>query len=126
MHPLIHLAVTRPNLLAGHAEAYAELAVTEFEGACADWKRRGLLGVGVAVGLLVALTLAGVALMLWAVMPPGPPQLAWVLLAVPAAPLLLALGCLLALRSRGNGPAFDNLRQQVRADIAMLRETGVL
>lgn len=126
MHPLIHLAVTRPRLLADHAEAYAGLAVTEFDDASAGWKRRALLGAGALLGLLVAVMLAGVALMLWAVLPAGPPPLAWVLLAVPAAPLLLALACLLALLKRGTSPAFDNLRQQVRADMAMLRETGLL
>jgi hypothetical protein len=63
--------------------------------------------------------------MLWAALPGPGMQAPWVLILVPLLPLAGALGCLGRARAHGGGGvAFDALRRQVRADLAMLREAG--
>jgi hypothetical protein len=124
LHPLLHLVATQPQLLAAHAEAYAELVAAEIGTVSALWKRRALLN---AVGLCclgVAAVLAGVALMLWAVIPAADIQAPWALVAAPLLPVAVAVVCLMAARARGDASGFDKLRQQVKADIMMLREVS--
>ena len=122
MHPLLHLVATQPQLLADHAEAYAELVAAEIGTASAAWKRRALLNAVALCCLVVAVVLAGVALMLWAVIPAAQMHAAWVLIAAPLLPVAVALGCLLAARAQDEGGVFENLRRQMKADMAMLRE----
>ena len=124
MHPLFLLLATRPQLLADHAEAYAELVAVEVNRMSATWTRLALLNAMALCSLSVALALAGVALMLWAVMPALPAQAPWVLIVVPLLPLASAVGCLLAMQRGGQREAFDNLRQQFKADVLMLREVA--
>lgn len=124
MHPLLHLIATQPQLLADHAEAYAELVAAEIGNVSAAWKRRAMLNAVALCCLVVAAVLAGVALMLWAVIPAAPMQALWVLIAVPLTPIAVAVGCLLAARPQDDGNPFDNVRRQVKADMAMLREVN--
>ena len=126
IHPLLLLIATKPQLLAEHAEAYAELMAAEIGDVSAAWKRRALLNAVALVALGVGTVLAGVALMLWAVTPAVNIQARWALMAAPLFPIVIALCCLLAARVRGHGRAFDNIRQQVKADLVMLREASVL
>jgi uncharacterized membrane protein YqjE len=123
IHPLLHLIATRPHLLAEHAEAYAELAADEFGRAAAAWKVRLALQVAGLALVAVAFVLAGVALMLWAVTPPAQMHAAWALVVVPLAPLVVALACLARAGKPGDTP-FSNLREQMRADLMMLREVS--
>lgn len=124
IHPLFLLIATRPQLLADHAEAYAELVATEVAHVSAAWRRRTLL-YAVALGCLaVAAVLAGVALMLWAVIPVATMQVPWALIVAPLLPIAVAVGCLLAVRSQGDASGFDNIRQQMKADLVMLREAS--
>ena len=123
MHPLLALIATRPQLLTAHAEAYAALAAAELAEARAGWQRRLLLGATALCSAGVAAVLAGVALMLWAVLLPTDGLARALLIATPLVPALLALGCGMA--ARGDGRAnFTVLRQQVKADLRMLREAG--
>jgi len=85
----------------------------------ADWKRRVLLAMGTLCGLVVASVLAGVALMLWSVMPTVQPS--WILIATPVVPAVLAACCLVALRRQYPDAAAHNLWQQVKADMQVLR-----
>jgi len=124
VHPLYHLIATRPQLLADHAEAYAELVAVEIDRMSATWTRRALLNALALCGLSVALALAGVSLMLWAVMPALPAQAPWVLILVPLLPLAAVVGCLVARQRGGQHDAFDVLRQQVRADLLMLHDVA--
>ena len=124
MHPLLQLLATRPQLLADHAEAYGALLSADISQASAAWQRRAGLNLVALCCLAVSATLFGVALMLWAVVPTTQINAAWVLVAVPLLPLVLSLACLIATRfNAGVGP-FDNLRRQVKTDLAMLREEG--
>lgn len=126
MHPLLHLIATRPHLLADHAEAYAELVAAEIGSVSAAWKRRAMLNAVALCCLGVAVVLAGVALMLWAVIPAAPVQALWVLIAVPLVPMVMAVWCVLAAQPQGDDGPFDNVRRQVKADMAMLREVSAL
>lgn len=126
MHPLLHLIATRPHLLADHAEAYAELVAAEIGSVSAAWKRRAMLNAVALCCLGVAAVLAGVALMLWAVIPAAPVQALWVLIAVPLVPMVMAVWCVLAAQPQGDDGPFDNVRRQVKADMAMLREVSAL
>ncbi len=122
MHPLFHLIATRPQLLAEHAEAYAELVSAEMGIVSASWKRGAVLHGAALCCLVVAVVLAGVAVLLWAVIPAAQMQAPWALWAVPLPPVAMALGCLAAARASAEGNAFDALGRQVKADMAMLRE----
>ena len=122
MHPLLQLLVTRPGLLVDHAEGYAELVGSEVTSAAAAWKRRVLLLAAGLVCLGVAVVLAGVAVMLCAIAPPLTTAALWVLIATPLVPAALGLGCLVGARNGAQADAFGSLRQQARADLALLRE----
>jgi uncharacterized membrane protein len=124
LHPVLRLLATRPQWLAEHAEAYAELAAAEFDDAAASWRRSVGLSALTLCALSVGGALAGVALMLWAVTPVLPERTAWVLLATPAVPLLLALAGVVAQRLARRQALFAVLRQQVQADLLLLREAG--
>jgi hypothetical protein len=125
IHPLLRLIATQPQLLADHAEAYADLLGEEIGAATARWKRQAVLA---AVGLCllgVSAVLGGVALMFWAVMRPEDIQAPWALVVAPLLPLAIAIGCFVAAnRSSVPSSPFDNLRQQMRSDVAMLREVS--
>jgi hypothetical protein len=124
IHPLLSLLATRPLLLAAHVEAYAALAAAELGEARAGWQRQALLNTVALCSLVLSAGLAGVALMLWGLLPEAAARMPWPLLGVPLAPLALALGCLQAGRSPAKKTAFGKLRQQLDADLRMLREAG--
>jgi hypothetical protein len=119
LHPLLRLALARPDLLADHASAYAELALDNARDVAAAWQLRLVGWVLLAAGVLLCVTFAGVALMLYgAVAAVTQPWLLW---AVPLVPLLLALvGAWLARRpaaARGG----VSVAQQFEADLSLLR-----
>lgn len=124
MHPLLHLIASQPNLLADHAEAYADLLGEELGMASAQWKRRALLSAVSLCCLGVGAVLAGVALMFWAVTPPENLHAPWALLIAPLVPLAAAGLCFVNARSAPPQGAFDNIRRQLREDVAMLREAS--
>ena len=123
IHPLLRLVATQPQLLADHAEAYGGLVSEEIARSVSGLKQRLLLSA-VALGLIaVAVVLGGVALMLWAVIPSASMQAPWALWAVPGVPALIGLVCLLLGRNQPPN-AFSELKQQIAADLSMLREVS--
>ncbi len=124
MHPLLKLLANQPHLLAEHAQAYAELVVAELPRVSSAWKRQLLLKALALLGLLVALVLAGIALMLWAALPMPSMPLPWLLMAVPLLPVTGAIGCLVAARGGVERKLLADLQQQVHADLAMWREAA--
>ena len=124
LHPIFNLLATQPQLLGHHAQAYGELLGTELSSQAAFWSRRALLSALAVCFLAVSLVLGGVALMLWSALVPEPRAALWVLLAVPATPAAAALLCygLARHRSAADAQAFAELRRQVQADMALLRE----
>ena len=83
-------------------------------------------GLGSDGPVLVGLTLAGVALMLWTLNPNLAWPAAWPLLVVPLVPTGAALACLIAAQARSERAAFADVRSQATADMAMLREVAAL
>ncbi len=122
IYPLLRLIATRPQLLLDHCEAYAELVAAETAQASAHWTRKAVLTLAAACSLGVALVLTGVAVMLWAVTPVVSGTTTLVLTGAPLVPWILALGCIGAARSRSTVGTMASLREQLSADMALLRE----
>ncbi|HEY0819724.1 MAG TPA: phage holin family protein [Rhizobacter sp.] len=122
MHPLLHLVIREPNLLADHAGAYAELLGEEIGSASAQWKRKALLSAVALSCAGVGAVLVGVALMLWAVIPPENMNAPWALIVAPLVPLGAAVACWVSAQSQTGPRAFEQMRRQLREDAAMLKE----
>jgi uncharacterized membrane protein YqjE len=122
MHPLLHLLMTRPELLGEHAQGYAELAGQEISDLTATARSRLLWGAAALCCATAALVLAGVALMLALALPETRNAAVWALLLTPCLPLLGALACVLRWRAHQRAPAFAKLREQLRADLELLQE----
>jgi hypothetical protein len=124
IHPLLRLAATEPHLLGDHVEAYAALVGEEVTKVSTSWAMR--IGLYAAALLMVAvgLVLVGVALLLCAAVPSSGYPAPWALIVVPIAPFVIAVICILVARSKPIENAFDSVRQQLNADMAMLREVS--
>jgi len=124
IHPLLRLIATEPHVLGDHVEAYADLVGEEVKKTSAAWGVR--LGLYAAALCLagVGLVLTGVALMLWGALPPSGFQAPWVLVAVPVVTFVLAGACILVALRNPVESAFDNVKKQLSADMAMLREVS--
>lgn len=124
IHPLLRLIATEPQVLGDHVEAYAELVGDEVKKTSTAWATRLAL-YGAALCLLgVGLVFAGVAVMLWAALPPSGFQAPWVLIVVPAVTLAAAGICVILAKRNPIENAFDNVKKQLSADMAMLREVS--
>ncbi len=88
---LLRLAFAQPHLMATHLGGYADLVRSELAASGTGLGRRAWLLAIAGVGSLCALMLMGVALMNWATAAPGSLANPWVLVLVPALPLLAAL-----------------------------------
>jgi low affinity Fe/Cu permease len=124
IHPLLRLAATEPHLLGEHVEAYAALVGDEMSSLSASWMTRIGLYLAALALAAVGLVLAGVALLLCAALPGTGFPAPWAMIVVPAVPFVVALVCVLVVRSTEVGKPFDSVRTQLNADMAMLREVG--
>jgi cytochrome bd-type quinol oxidase subunit 2 len=124
IHPLLRLAATEPHLLGAHVEAYAALVGEEVSKASTSWMTRIGLYVVALCMVGVGLVLVGVALLFCAAVPPSSYPAAWAMIVIPVAPFVIAGGCILGARSMTIDKAFDGLRKQLNADMAMLREVS--
>lgn len=123
-HPLLRLLVEQPQLLGEHVAAYAALASAEGSATLGALRRRVALQLAALACGAVAAGLAGVAVMLWAVLPAAgfASGAGWVLLVVPAVAVGVGVGLYRAARPLPGHDAFAALRQQGTADLALLRE----
>lgn len=119
LHPVFITLIKRPDLVADHVTAYVELVQHEASGVGADWVKRGVAWAIAALGALLFLVMAGVALMLGAVL-----QFHWILLAVPGAVLLLTLVALARARTPQRQERFKELKAQLQSDAQALREAA--
>jgi hypothetical protein len=124
IHPVLKLIATEPQLVGDHVEAYAELVGEEISKVSSGWIRR--IALWAVAGLLAAigLVLLGVALIVWAATPDGDLRSVWLLVAVPVVPLVGAGICAMSARAHTIGNAFDTVKAQLNADMAMLREVS--
>ncbi|MEO7116691.1 MAG: hypothetical protein ABIZ18_12610 [Caldimonas sp.] len=124
IHPLLRLAATEPHLLGDHVEAYASLVGEEISKASTSWMTRiGLYLVGLCM-VGVGLVLIGVALLLCAALPSSDYPAPWAMIVIPLTPFVIAVVCVIAARSMRIDKAFDTVRKQLDADMAMLREVS--
>jgi hypothetical protein len=124
INPLLRLAATEPHLLGDHVEAYAALVGEEVSKASTSWMTRiGLYLVGLCM-VGVGLVLVGVALLLCAALPSSDYPAPWAMIVIPLTPFAIAAVCVLVARSTRIEKAFDALRTQLNADMAMLREVS--
>ena len=122
IHPLLRLAATEPQLLGEHVEAYAALLGEEAKEVSTSWIRRIVLYAVAGVMGLVGLILVGVALLFWAAVPTDQYNAGWALIVIPLVPLVVAAICAFSARSKPVVAAFEKIKQQLNADVAMLRE----
>ncbi len=122
LHPLLRLLVDRPHLLADHAQAYGQLLAAEAGTSASVWKRRIVLATLALCCTGTAITLAGVSVMLWAVVPAAQIHAPWALVTAPLLPAAAAVACIIAARQGGAEASLDHLRRQLQADLDLLRE----
>ncbi len=119
LHPLFATLIKRPDLIADHVAAYAELITQETSGLATDWVTRGLAWVLVAAGALVFVLFSGIALMLGVLN-----QFHWVLVALPGAVLLLTLLAFSKARTSRQSDSFTEFKSQLNSDLRALREAA--
>ena len=124
VHPMLKMLATRPELMAEHFGAYAELAAAEASEAAALWRGRLLWSVATGAFVLLALMLGGVSLLLLGALPRESMPAPWLLALVPLLALALAAACWITLRSRPVAAPFAHLRRQVGVDAALMAEAG--
>ena len=121
IHPLFRLIVSDPQLLADHVEAYSELVAEEVGAVTTQWKKRAALHAVSLACIVVTVVLAGVSVMLWAVVPVDNMNAPWALVVAPGIPLALAVWAHFAAKAPVAEHAFKAIREQLAADAAMLR-----
>ena len=124
IHPLLTLIATKPHLLGDHVEAYAELVGAEVGKTSKMWMMRVVYGVAAAFLLTTFVTFTGVAIMLWAVVPADSMNVPWLLVLVPLVPLVGGIVCLVLAKSHPAQNAFQTVKDQLSADMQMLREVS--
>jgi len=124
IHPLLRLAATEPQLLGDHVEAYAVLLGEEAKEVSNSWIKRIVLYAVAGILGLVGLILVGVALLFWAAVPIDQYNAGWALVVIPLVPLVAAAVCAFSARSAPVVSAFEKVKQQLNADMAMLREVN--
>lgn len=124
IHPLLRLAATEPHLLGDHVEAYAALVGEEVSKISTSWLTRIGLYLTAVCFLGVGLVLVGVALLLWAAIPASGYPAPWAMFVIPLAPFVISAICVMVARSLPMEKAFDTVRKQLNADMAMLREVS--
>ncbi len=123
LQSIFRLITTQPQLLLDHVEAYSELVVEEIAQVSSAYQRRLLYGVLAILLFALGITFTGIALLLWATVPIAQIHSPWMLWLVPLTPLVLALVCGVVAKNNARQGAFNDLRSQLKADMAMLRTT---
>jgi hypothetical protein len=124
IHPVFRLVAAQPQWLAEHAAAYAGLVSEELALSSAGLRRQLALQLAGAACLLVAATLAGVAVLLWSSMPSDGLRHPWLFVLIPALPLAAGLWAIQLSRAQVAHEPFARLRLQLSQDAALLRSSG--
>jgi hypothetical protein len=124
IHPLLRLAATQPHLIGDHIEAYADLVGEEVSKVSTSLMMRVGLYLGALVMFAIGLVLVGVALMLRGTVPASDYSAGWALFVVPLTPFVLGGICVVVARAKPVEKAFDTIKKQISADMAMLREVS--
>lgn len=119
-HPIFSVLIARPELVVEHVAGYAALVQEEASALGTGLARRAIAWAIAAIGLLVCLTTAGVAVMLGVMQGEFHP----VLVAVPGASLLLSVAAWAVARQPLPSQAFAELKAQFDADARALHAAG--
>lgn len=120
LHPLVRTLLARPDLLAEHAGAYAELASAEAGDAMRSARTRAMLSAAALACASGAALLTGMSLLALAVVPLSGMPAPWALAVVPGVPWLAAAALWTAQRQCAEAPWFEALRAQWTLDQALL------
>ena len=123
IHPIFRVLAREPHLLADHAQAYAALVGEQLGEAASSLKQRAVLMVIAGVLLFLGVIFLGVAFMLWGASDGGM-RAPWALFVGPLVPIAAGVACLLAGKGKTMTSPLDKVREQMSADISMLREAG--
>lgn len=121
-HPLIRLLASKPHLVAHHLGGYVELASAQAQEVARAMQSRLVWSAAAMTGLGAGALLAGVALLIAAAVPLDGMPAPWLLVAVPAVPLLLGVFCWAQARQRPVAWSLDIMREQLAADAALLSD----
>ncbi len=125
MRPILQLMATEPELLTDHLQSYAELLGEEVGTFQGQFKRHWIMFAVLALLATVTLILGGVALMLWLITPHAQLQqleVPWALWLVPLGMAALCAVIAVIMKQEQRTPGFQVLRQQIAADLAMLKQ----
>jgi uncharacterized membrane protein len=120
VHPIFSVLVSRPELVLDHMAGYAALVQEEATSVGTEVAKRAAAWAACAVGALLFLVFAGVAVMLGAMHE----EFHWALVVVPAIPLAVAGVAFNMARKRMPAKAFAELKAQLDADAQVLRTLG--
>ncbi len=120
---LLRLLVLPPDLLKAHAQGYADLAREAWTHKVQTLQYRWTLYAISAASMLMAMTLGGVALLLWSSLPLNDARHAWILPALPSVLLFISGGCWAWARSLRARSVLKDLQEQIQLDILTLRES---
>jgi hypothetical protein len=123
-HPLFKLLARRPDLLADHLDAYADLAAAQVLATRRELTSRAVLAAVCGLSLLLAVLLAGVALLLAAALPSELLSRPWALVLIPLLPAAIAAVVALKLRASAPLSGLGPLREQFSRDADMLHEAS--
>ena len=120
LHPIYTTVLGHPELVADHLANYMALVREEAGEASRRVVGRIIAGVLGAISAMMALGLVGVAVMLGVMQG----TFHWVLVAVPAVAVLVALVCGYFASRPANLDAFEDIRAQLEADVRALHLAG--
>ena len=123
IHPLFRVIARQPHLLVEHAQAYAALLSEQLGEAAHSIKQRAILMAIAGVLMFVGVIFIGVAFMLWGASD-GSMRAPWALFVAPLVPLGAGVVCLLAAKGKASVSPMAKVREQMDADISMLREAA--
>ena len=116
IYALLKALILKPQLLTAHVRNYGEFVRSEMQGTVRQWAITAAAWATFAIGMLVFVLLCGVAAMIG--MLHG--QYHWILIVVPAIPLLLAVAALIVALRKTEGSSIDTIKQQFAADMQAL------
>ena len=117
VHPIFSLLISRPGLVIDHVAGYAALVHEEATNAGMAVARQAIAWGVALLGLMVFLVLAGVAIMLGAMLG----EFHWSLVLTPGAALLVSALAWNVARQRFPARPFTQLKAQLDADVQALR-----
>ncbi len=120
LHPIYATLLHRPDLVADHLLAYADLLQLQSQDLRKALRDRGLACLVAVMGATLSLVFAGTALMLALLLDRFHPAL----IMLPAGFALLALVAGLLARRRLSTPAFTQIKAQWEQDLQALRALG--